>query len=114
MFIRSVTVKGHTYARLVESYRANGKVKQRYVATLFSHDQLEYNTAANFADYLADLLNDHTNMGDDSSRKSKKESKKMLEVMAEEMLDEYEAKLKSKQTAADRQVRELELARVSK
>ena len=92
MFLRTVIVKGHAYVRLVESYRDNGKVKQRYIATLCSMEQLELNWDAGlldpFVDLIADLLKDHTNPGTVSIG-TKKQTENTIKARAQDLFDDY-------------------------
>jgi hypothetical protein len=97
MFIRTVIVKGHSYVRLVESYRQNGKVKQRYIATICSQEQLDINSRflEPIVDFIADLLKDHTDLGEVSIG-TKKETARMIKARAADLLDDYIARVKSR------------------
>jgi hypothetical protein len=69
MFIRTVTVKGHKYYRLVESYRQGGKVKQRYIATICSEETWGANEPEVFADQVADYIRDMTDAAPETGNK---------------------------------------------
>lgn len=97
MFIRSVKVRGHTYVRLVESYRENGKVKQRYIGTICSQETFDIpgNGPEAFVDYVADLLMGHTDIGDTYG--SKKQTANMMKARAQDLLDEYDRRMQDKE-----------------
>ncbi len=118
MFIRTVTVKGHTYIRLVESYREGGKVKQRYIATLCSKEVADLNRDFGLAacvdvEQVADILKDHTDLGK-QCHGSKRETKNVLTARAEDLINEFQTRLqakeRTKQRSADNQAQALVLA----
>lgn len=90
MFIRTTKVKGHIYVRLVESYRKDGKVKQRYISTICSGETWGINGAASdFVDMVADILRDSTDIADGVTG-SKKQTENMLKARAQDLLDDFE------------------------
>ena len=94
MFLRTVKVKGHAYVRLVESYRQDGKVKQRYIANICSMEEFDLNIAYSpFVDGIADLLRDFTKLGD-SETGTQKQKARMLRGRAEDLLESYAPRLK--------------------
>ena len=96
MFIRTVTVKGHSYVRLVQSYRENGKVKQRYIGTICSQETWDLNGPEAFVDVVADFLRDKTDFGDNIWG-TKKQVTRVIEGRAEDLLDDYERRLKQRE-----------------
>lgn len=57
MFIRSITVKGKKYYRLVESYRKDGKVKQRCLLALCSERAFR-DVYGGSGDYMVEVVRD--------------------------------------------------------
>ena len=96
MFIRTVTVKGHSYVRLVQSYRENGKVKQRYIGTICSQETWDLNGPEPFVEVVADFLRDKTDFGDNVWG-TKKQATRVIEGRAEDLLDDYERRLKQRE-----------------
>jgi hypothetical protein len=95
MFIRTVKVKGHAYVRLVESYRDNGKIKQRYIGTICSQETYDLNRPEDFIDMVADFLKDKTDFGRNVAG-TKKQVVRVLEGRAEDLLDDYDRRLTNK------------------
>ena len=87
MFIRAATVKGKKYYRLVESYRENGKVKQRYIASLFTEDMLELNSPEVMAEMVAGILKDDTGFADDLIGDKKSLSQQVMDKARELIRD---------------------------
>jgi hypothetical protein len=84
MFIRTVTVKGHKYYRLVESYRKDGKVKQRYIATICSQETWDINEPEAFVDQVADYIRDMTDAVPET--RNKKTDRQAVMEMARALL----------------------------
>jgi hypothetical protein len=99
MFIRAVKVRGHTYVRLVESYRDNGKIKQRYIGTICSQETYDLNGPEAFIDLVADLLKDSTDFGRNVVG-TKKQVVRVIEGRAEDLLDGYDRRLPDKKVGA--------------
>jgi hypothetical protein len=95
MFIRAVKVKGHAYVHLVESYRDNGKIKQRYIGTICSQETYDLNGPEAFIDLVADLLKDSTDLGHNVAG-TKKQVGRVIEGRAEDLLDDYDRRLTNK------------------
>jgi len=77
MFIRVIKSKNHKYLKLVESYREDGKIKQRVIANLGKLGDISAREAENIASKLLELS------------KSEKRVTKEKELPELEELDRY-------------------------
>jgi hypothetical protein len=93
MFLRTVKVKGHAYVRLVESYRQNGKVKQRYITTIGSMAEFNVNMDYDIVGQIAGILNECTDLGA-ASIGTKAQKERMIRNRAEDLIESYVTRLK--------------------
>ena len=100
MFLRKVTIGGKQYIRLVENYREDGKVKQRFLATLGRVDQISKQQALNMIEKLRAWydVDDVVNMSNVESTVIKNYGAKLVvdKLFEEYELDEYLSKVDKK------------------
>jgi len=100
LFLRKVTIGGKQYIRLVENYREDGKVKQRFLATLRRVDQISKEWALNMIEKLRAWydVDDVVNMSNVESNVIKNYGAKLVvdKLFEEYELDEYLSKVDKK------------------
>jgi len=100
LFLRKVTIGGKQYIRLVENYREDGKVKQRFLATLGRVDQISKQQALNMIEKLRAWydVDDVVNMSNVESNVIKNYGAKLVvdKLFEEYELDEYLTKVDKK------------------
>ena len=100
MFLRKVTIGGKQYIRLVENYREDGKVKQRFLATLGRVDQISKQQALNMIEKLRAWydVDDVVNVSNVKSNVIKNYGAKLVvdKLFEEYELDEYLSKVDKK------------------
>jgi len=93
LFLRKVTIGGKQYIRLVENYREDGKVKQRFLATLGRVDQISKQQALNMIEKLRTWydVDDVVNMSNVESNVIRNYGAKLVvdKLFEEYELDEY-------------------------